>query len=913
MNKKSTLALAVSALLAGHCGVAFADLESVRNFDIPAQPLASALLQFSNQADVQVVGSSNSLTDLATPGVNGRHTGSEALRRLIGGNPVNFEAVTNRSVRILPQTAEGASKRDVQTDRRSDSEKFQRTSLESTANVSSTSAASPTVRLAQGAASPESEQGSAEANNPSVRLEEVIVTGSHIRGAQNLSSPVITIDREAIEASGHSTLEQVIHSLPQNLNNISDAGYNGWNGGVSTYDGYQGSGVNLRGLGGAATLVLLNGRRLSGAGNGSFVDLSLIPLSAVERVEVLTDGASAIYGSDAVGGVVNMILREDFAGAETRVHYGSVTEGSQRDFQVGQMIGQSWESGHALVSYEYFDRTSLAGNERDFVDRDGPFGELILIPAQRRHGALAVIEQRLNERVSLSSDVFFGKRESLSQQGAGAFQLELLTSTKQLGGVLGLAADLSSGWQARLNGLIDQSESEFVQTYSGEEFTTGDEAKLTSVDVTVDGPLMRAPGGHARLAIGGYLRAEDYVHHDPDYPVELDRDLVAAFAELNIPLVSSENRKRGAEHLELSIAARYEDYSDFGSTFNPKVGLAWGPASGLNVRGTWGTSFKAPLLAQLNQGLSYANLYLNNFATPEGTVSGIYLFGNGDSLGPERSHNWTVGFDLTPANLPGLSLSATHFDIAYRDRLKTAFSGGVSPSDALLYPVFDGVVVTRNPDRATIDSVFSRSALTSCSDSETRASCEINDENLNRVVAIVDGRLRNLAGVQMSGLDFSANYRFTNSYGEWGVDISGTRFFRSRQQLIPGGAETDEMNKVWAPVDLRLRNSLSFSRERLSILASLNYVDEYKDSRSLEWAGQRGSVSSWTTVDISAQYDLASLLPSIRLESATLQLSVFNLFDRDPPFIESPLGLHFDGANANPRGRFISAQITTRW
>ncbi len=615
MNKKSTLALAVSALLAGHCGIAFADLESVRTFDIPPQPLASALLQFSSQADVQVVGSSNSLTDLATPGINGRYTGSEALRRLIGGNPVNFEAVTKRSVRILPQAEERAIKRDVQLDRQTSSERFQRTSVETSASLDSNSSATSTLRLAQGVMSEEGEKGGAEESESTVRLEEVIVTGSHIRGAQNLSSPVITFDREYIERSGYATTQQFFQSLPQNLNSVSDTTLGNINGGSGSYDTYDGSAINLRGLGGDATLVLLNGRRLAAAGNGSFVDLSLIPLSAVERIDVLTDGASAIYGSDAVGGVVNIVLRHDFEGAETRLRYGSVTDGSHDEQQVGQMLGHAWSSGHALVSYEYFGRTKLDGADREFFHPSMPFESIDLIPEQSRHGALAMFRQALSDGVELSSDLFYGQRESVYTYSIGA-PYDNASDVHQYGASLGLNVDVTRDWQLRLTGLFDQNDSELqlIDGATGGQLAYyGNESRLWSLDVAADGSLMSAPGGDVRLAVGGHVRREEFLDENPVNPGQLERDIAAIYAEALIPWIGATNRRTGIDRLELTLAARYEDYSDFGRAFNPKVGIAWAPIRGLNVRGTWGTSFKAPLLTQLNLGSRSSTIYVDRF------------------------------------------------------------------------------------------------------------------------------------------------------------------------------------------------------------------------------------------------------------------------------------------------------------
>src|SRR5690606_16149468 len=99
-----------------------------------------------------------------------------------------------------------------------------------------------------------------------------------------------------------------------------------------------------------------NGRRMGGSGSkGDFADVSAIPTAAVERTEILLDGASALYGSDAVGGVVNVVLRRDFEGAETRLRVGGAADGAQ-ERQFGQTFGKTWEGGYALVSYEGLQR-----------------------------------------------------------------------------------------------------------------------------------------------------------------------------------------------------------------------------------------------------------------------------------------------------------------------------------------------------------------------------------------------------------------------------------------------------------------------------------------------------------------------------------------------------------------------------
>jgi len=160
----------------------------------------------------------------------------------------------------------------------------------------------------------------AQAQQQAQRVEKIEVTGSNIRRVDTETvAPVEIISREQIERSGQPTVAEYLRTIPANLGSLSESFTNSFASGAS--------GISLRGLGQKATLVLLNGRRVSGYGfaqniQDTFVDLNSIPLAAVERIEVLKDGASAVYGSDAIAGVINIILRKDYRGVEVTGTYG---------------------------------------------------------------------------------------------------------------------------------------------------------------------------------------------------------------------------------------------------------------------------------------------------------------------------------------------------------------------------------------------------------------------------------------------------------------------------------------------------------------------------------------------------------------------------------------------------------------
>jgi outer membrane receptor protein involved in Fe transport len=180
-------------------------------------------------------------------------------------------------------------------------------------------------------------------------LQTIVVTGSHIRRVDlETSNPVVAISAQEIQATGKLTLGDVVQSLPVITGGVENPRVN--NGG-----GSGATNVGLRGLGAQRTLILIDGARLIGL--GGVADLNVIPAAAVERIEVLTDGASAVYGSDAIGGVVNIILKSNYQGAQFQLNYGisDHDDGARRGASF--VFGQTSDKGSILagVSYNKFD------------------------------------------------------------------------------------------------------------------------------------------------------------------------------------------------------------------------------------------------------------------------------------------------------------------------------------------------------------------------------------------------------------------------------------------------------------------------------------------------------------------------------------------------------------------------------
>ncbi len=232
-----------------------------------------------------------------------------------------------------------------------------------------------------------------DADTEEAVAEEIVVTGSYIRGrANDAVLPVQVIDRGYIDRIGANTIADVIVKLSINSGSENQAD-------AFTQNQTQGTAnVNLRGLGLSSTLVLVNGRRqtISGAlaNDGSvFVDTSSIPVDALERVEILKEGAASTYGSDAIAGVANFILRRDFEGFEINSGYQRVENGGQRDIDVGFVYGASSGSTNFLISGHYFDRSDLSSSERPFISDNATSGlgksYLLLAPATVASGPYA--------------------------------------------------------------------------------------------------------------------------------------------------------------------------------------------------------------------------------------------------------------------------------------------------------------------------------------------------------------------------------------------------------------------------------------------------------------------------------------------------------------------------------------------
>jgi iron complex outermembrane recepter protein len=365
------LALSVAAGI--RPALAAIDLGQQRQFDIPPQQLSSALLKFSAQSDIQVTVPGQLVEGKNSQGVVGKFNPGSALAILLKDTALHYDVVDGSTVVIAGPSDRKLSRNDFQKINSSGIASAQTSDGQGikVAQATSTTAQTPSQN-------PSAVTTTTTSSDSSSNLAEIVVTGTSIKGLDAVGAlPVTVLKAEDIARTGATSAQDLfryISSASSSGSTVQAQATGFQTGSIST--------ISLRGLGSARTLILINGRRSAPYGGGSTgtagnsVDVSSIPVSAIDRVEILQDGASAIYGSDAIAGVVNFILREDFQGIDASVYGGAPTRSGGGTEQQGNFfggIGDLKTDRYNVTLGLSFDHTnSILGSTRAFATRYSP-------------------------------------------------------------------------------------------------------------------------------------------------------------------------------------------------------------------------------------------------------------------------------------------------------------------------------------------------------------------------------------------------------------------------------------------------------------------------------------------------------------------------------------------------------------
>jgi iron complex outermembrane receptor protein len=864
-------------------------------------------------------------------------------------------------------------------------------------------------------------------------LAEVVVTGSRIAGVAPVGAAVTLVGREEIENSGQVTLDRMIKELPQ----VLDLGFSETSRAQSGGNGNAtwSSSINLRGLSPFSTLIISDGHRMTT--NGRAISPSVLPTLGVDRIEVIADGASAIYGSDAVAGVVNLIPRRNLNGVEAFSRYGSDTRGDFNEWNAGAAWGKVFEGGQVMLAYEHAFRSNLSGSDRDFFTSDQtPFGgkdyrttqcspgtlsyqgqtyalpaELTssnansmvagtanrcdlqagmdLLPEQKYDSVSGTATWEFIDGFEFVFDGYHNKREFVRSPGAltanisvpptNAFfvapsfyttgnytiaynfqndvpQNDLVGFQKNWQVTPGLRIRLPHEWQfdgryafgkaadradagngivtAALNAALASSDpATAFDPYGLGRTTDATKALIFDADATFptdadldtwqagfSGPLFSIPGGQVKAAVG--YEAQDFTMvlgaGTPTYR-RFNRKVDSQYIELHLPIVGSENAVSGIRELQLTAAMRWDKYSDVGRTSNPKFGLNYRPSDRVKLRASYGESFRAPTFPEI-WGNSTA-LYVQPYQNPNGSgnIPG-YTLGSGPNpdLGPETATTWTVGADLDP--LPGLHLGITYFDIAYKNTISgllsnlavLTYADEYAGTDTILFgqAAYDRIQVLAAEGVGGSGPAPFRSGPAGfppgafdCFDGINIPSC-----------VFVDGRSLNLGRSRMQGIDFDARYRLqAGAAGALTFQTTLTYMTAYDVAFTPGGDYNDLLNNIYQPLNFKARAAVNWNRGPFDARLSLSHVGGYDN----DIVTPVQKVGSYTPVDLSFGWQLGESFALTKVESLTMGVEVRNLFDTDPPYVNSVPGANggggFDATVTNPIGRALAVSLRARF
>lgn len=838
------------------------------------------------------------------------------------------------------------------------------------------------------------QEGNSQAQDDDV--ERIQVTGSRIsRTDMEGASPVEVIDRESIEASGFNNLQQLLERLPSaGVGTFSTQG----NSQDTTANGA--AAISLRGFGADSTLVLLNGRRVGvssfaeGIAN-SFVDINSIPVAAIERIDILKDGASAIYGSDAVAGVVNIILRDDFVGTElTASHGGTTGDVNYEETSMSLVWGTGDDDSNTTMILDYWKNTSIMGSEfgrngtadqtpwggadkrssrgfpgtfivdgvstadpacapeatKDIFDENdnrigdfcvfdyGPYAQIF--PEAERVGAIVQSSKEFSRDIEgyieiaaqhnrskaggaptpLDSDAGlyvpadhpnnpFGEQVDINYFrpiDAGARIWDIESDTLRF--IAGLRGDLNGwGWdvsyqKGRSSSMQTGSrEQGWIRTdFLQEEINAGNynpfggtindpevindittslvrrgESHLTAVDASIAGEAFKLGNHYVSMAAGLEYRQED-VFDQPDdqfqrglifgtesVQAEAERDQWATYVEFLIPIT---------DQLEATVAGRYDDYSDFGSTFNPQFKLQWRPTEDVTLRASYGEGFRAPSLAQIGLGPSQeSTFFVDEYrcdADGQGCAELDYtiVFSGSDNLEPEESSNYNLGAIWQVSD--DFDISADYWSIEQDNK------------------------IAQNDFETIYDA--------NCNDQDSEI-CERRDplpgDELGELATLYNTYI-NLSSQEAAGLDFSANYDWnTQGFGtvRFGLDWSYMSKFEKNGIDYTGEYEYPEH---------RWTARAEWNQDALGVNLNLNYIGEFEDYQAPDEveAEKARMVDKQLLVDLQAYYDVTSQL--------RLTVGTTNLFDEDPPEAFNNDLYGYAPSVHNPRGRFVYSKVS---
>lgn len=479
-----------------------------------------------------------------------------------------------------------------------------------------------------------------------------------------------------------------------------------------------------------------------------------------------------------------------------------------------------------------------------------------------------------------------------------------------------------------------------IATFTGDNIQSSGNG-IDNAVLKFDGPLFALPAGELKMAFGGERNKmfnyninganrnnDNATVFDTDKAKSrISRTIWSAFGELYIPIISDDMDVPLIQNLTFDGAVRYDHYSDVGSTTNPKFGGTWVVNDKLSLRGSWGKSFRAPSLPDVNlysfsAGIIFpssnndprvTNGFLNLPAAGLTLANLAYIWGSNPELKPEKATTWSAGGTL---DLGDVKFDATYYKIKYTDRITGPNS--LASYQAGLYPDYAGysqfIIPINNPS--------------TCSNSDTSTADPALQQYLGRTIlygnltnycsinVIADGRNTNLAATKQDGIDATLSY--DHRFGDLAVNASLAINWTisNKEQVVDGGAFIDRLGYYNSPVEWRGRAAFGAMYRNVNANLFVNYTGSYKNDLAIDSLGNSIAavkVGDWITVDgtLSLNKDFSDpVLGGIKGLRASL--SILNILDRDPRIVITSQG-SYNGSYSNPLGRLYTLQLTANF
>lgn len=492
------------------------------------------------------------------------------------------------------------------------------------------------------------------------------------------------------------------------------------------------------------------------------------------------------------------------------------------------------------------------------------------------------------------------------------------------------------------------------------------EYSMQDYQANLTGSLFSLPAGSVKVAVGAqYYKGSFKVQNNFGANQLNKREVKSVFGELYVPLVGPESNVPAINELELTAAVRYDDYSDAGTTTNPKFGINWHVTDDFKLFGSYSTSFRAPGLADndpysqsgvipgSNSGKQISASICAACQASTYDIASIYqtIGGANRDLVPETSKTYSFGADWRPDSIPGLRASIKYWWISYEGQVNApaysvgavaAINRGIYNSQIIYNPALFPALAASNPEAFFTQSPTINTANPNCAAAlgKPATTQDIFDAMIlcfntggergglfgppsaaNKVLAVINGRRINSGTTEGDGIDFTLDYRMDTSAGAFNLGVMGSYIRHWKVSPIAGAPLTDEVNTFGYPLRLRARAQLGWEKDtgigRLMANFFVNYANGYKMNPASLPVGVPASyadIDASTTVDMMLGLDTGDTFSGWLGRDISLSLGVQNLFNTDPPLVinQSGLagpGLRFDPTYGNPLGRSFQIQI----